>query len=124
MKRVLIPTNDRGYVYSLAKSYYKLGYEPTVGSMNFHLCLGSYDIVHFLWPEEFSLWCPPDERKINDVKKKLEWWRERSRLIISVQNFYPHPLKTEDAERRCNYYGKDLYFICFVGVVEDPRFRV
>jgi glycosyltransferase involved in cell wall biosynthesis len=117
MKRVLIPTNDSGYVYSLAKSYHKLNYEPTLGAMNFDLCVGSYDFVHFLWPEEFSSWRPPSNKALSDIKNKLDWWRRRSPLIISVQNFYPHDYENDST-------FKELYSIFYSscsGIVHTSR---
>lgn len=99
-KRVLIPTNDPGYIEDLVKSYCRLGYEPIAGSLNFHLYAGSYDIIHILWPEFLCESRPPSDKEIDDIGKKLEWWNQRSRLIISVQNFYPHAYEYDPSYKK------------------------
>ena len=99
-RRVLIPSSAPAFCPGLAKAYYNLGYEPITGAMNFHLCLGMYDIVHFLWPEYLCTSFPPSRKEIHDIGKKLEWWRHRSQLIISVQNFYPHCYEFDPAYKK------------------------
>jgi glycosyltransferase involved in cell wall biosynthesis len=116
VKRILIPTNDPGYVVELARAYARLGWEPTVGSMNFRLGLGQYDCIHFLWPEEFTS-RPPKKNEIEDLRETLSWWAERSRLIASVQNFYPHGYEHDPAFKELY----NLFYSSVVGIVHHSE---
>jgi glycosyltransferase involved in cell wall biosynthesis len=90
MKHVLIPSDDSDFVPNLALGYQDQGFCAAGGRINFGLETGKYDIVHFLWPEEFTNWRLPTLPEIETVVAKLEKWRKSSRLIISVNNLYPH----------------------------------
>lgn len=119
-KRVLIPTDDNTFLPDLVKSYNNLGYEATVGSMNFHLCVGSYDIVNIIWPEYLCSSFPPSDDEINDIEKKLQWWRQRSRIIITVENFYPHAYEHHHAYKKLYY----LFYSASSGIIHHSKTSV
>lgn len=50
-----------------------------------------------------------------------EWSQQLGQFFGSLREagddkyFHPHPLTPEEAKKRCNYIGKDLYYICVEG---------
>ncbi len=101
MKRVLIPTNDpfgRGF----AEGYASVGCEPVVGMANLEYRKGTYDIIHLLWPEELVGYSRFSEKRLRQIEEMLDWWANRSKLVCSVQNLYPHGRQEDSA-------FKDLY---------------
>jgi glycosyltransferase involved in cell wall biosynthesis len=88
--KVLIPSNDFDAVSNLAWGYQELGFDVAGGLINFELQSAGYDIVHLLWPEEFCGWSLPTETQVDAILRRLDDWARRSRLIISVNNLYPH----------------------------------
>ena len=90
MVRVLIPSDNTSFVVHLAKAYAKAGHEVVVGAFNFFLRKARYDFVHYLWPEEFSGWRPPDDRTLDRVRKSADWWAENAETVMTVNNLYPH----------------------------------
>jgi hypothetical protein len=74
----------------LAKAYSTLGWDVVVGASNFFLCTGKFELVHYLWPEEYSKWVPPDEVALLHIISHLDYWLRQSRPIITVNNLYPH----------------------------------
>jgi len=93
--RVLIPSDNFDWVANFATGYRNVGFDATGGHINFELESGWFDIVHLLWPEEFTAWCLPTSAQIDAVFARLDWWAKRSRLIISVSNLYPHRYPNE-----------------------------
>src|SRR5262245_47876177 len=89
-RRILIPSDNRDFVVNFAEAYARLGHEVTVGCYNFFLESIPADVVHFLWPEEFTGWRVPDEGQLESLVGRLDRWAQRSALIISVNNLYPH----------------------------------
>ena len=90
MRRVLIPSDNFDFVANFARGYRELGIDATGGLMNFELETADFDIVHLLWPEEFTAWHVPTSAQVDAVFSRLDRWAERSRLLISVNNRYPH----------------------------------
>jgi glycosyltransferase involved in cell wall biosynthesis len=90
MKRVLIPSDHFDFVANFAIGYRSLGFDATGGHINFELETGDFDLIHILWPEEFTGWRVPTSAQIDAVLARLDRWAKRSRLIISVNNLYPH----------------------------------
>jgi glycosyltransferase involved in cell wall biosynthesis len=88
--RVLIPSDNFAAVANLVGGYRDIGYDVTGGHLNFELESAGHDIVHLLWPEEFTGWRAPGVAQIDAVLRRLDRWAMRSRLIISVNNLYPH----------------------------------
>jgi glycosyltransferase involved in cell wall biosynthesis len=88
--RVLIPSDNRDWVVNFARAYRRLGYEITTGTYNFDLEGSHPDIVHFQWPEELTGWKLPTASQIDEISARLDRWAQRARLIISVNNLYPH----------------------------------
>jgi glycosyltransferase involved in cell wall biosynthesis len=89
-KQVLIPSDDFDFVANFAEGYRKLGVDVSAGRMNFELECRKYDIVHLLWPEELTGWRQPTHEQIDEVLARLDRWAQHSRIIISVNNLYPH----------------------------------
>ena len=100
MTKILIPANDPCFPIGLAKAYQKLGCEAIVGVHNFFLGTAGFDMIHFLWPESFCLAGPPDERTLEQIRKKLEWWSQRCMMLISVNNYYPHGYEGHPAYKK------------------------
>src|SRR5262245_53894763 len=88
--KVLIPSDNFDFVANFAAEYRKQGFDATAGRINFKLETGNFDILHLLWPEEFTDWSVPTTAQVDAVVVRLERWAKRSRLIISVNNLYPH----------------------------------
>jgi glycosyltransferase involved in cell wall biosynthesis len=89
-QRVLIPSDNFDFVANFVGGYRELGFEVTGGQINFELGTAEFGIVHLLWPEEFTGWAVPTSEKVDAVFRRLDYWAKRSRLIISVNNLYPH----------------------------------
>jgi glycosyltransferase involved in cell wall biosynthesis len=87
---VLIPSDNFDFVGNFAKGYGEAGFDVAAGRLNFELESGEYDVVHLLWPEEFTDWRLPTVAEIDAILERLDRWARRSRLIISVNNLYPH----------------------------------
>jgi glycosyltransferase involved in cell wall biosynthesis len=90
LPRVLVPSDHRDWVVNFADAYRRLGFDVTTGSYNFDLEASQPDIVHFLWPEELTGWKVPSPAQIDAAIARLDRWARRSRLIITVNNLYPH----------------------------------
>src|SRR5262245_44262685 len=90
MSRVLIPSDHRDWVVNFVDGYRRLGWEVTTGGYNFDLESNHYDVVHLNWPEELTGWRVPDALQIDKTIARLDRWVQRSRLIASVNNLYPH----------------------------------
>ena len=88
--RVLLTTDEFSYTLGLIKGYTELGWDVVVGANNFRIRAAQYDLIHHQWPEEFSNWVLPSQRNIEEIKGHLEWWKERTINIFSVNNLYPH----------------------------------
>lgn len=106
-RQVLIPSDDFDFVANFAEGYRKLGVDVSAGRMNFELECRKYDIVHLLWPEELAGWHQPTDEKVDEVLARLDRWAQHSKIIISVNNLYPHG------------YDKDrIFHRLFAGVYE------
>jgi glycosyltransferase involved in cell wall biosynthesis len=90
MKRVLIPSDSFEAVANFASGYRSLGFDVTGGHINFELETGEFDLIHVLWPEEFTGWSVPTSAQIDAALTRLDRWAKRSRLIVTVNNLYPH----------------------------------
>jgi glycosyltransferase involved in cell wall biosynthesis len=88
--RVLIPSDQRDWVLHFAEAYRRLGFDVTTGTYNFELESSSPDILHLLWPEELTGWKIPTQRQIDAILGRLARWRERTRVIFTHSNLYPH----------------------------------
>src|SRR5262249_4247255 len=88
--RVLIPSDNFDWVANFVGGYREMGFDVAAGQLNFELESGEYDIVHLLWPEEFTGWGKPSAARIDAVLRRLDRWRGRARLIMSVSQLYPH----------------------------------
>jgi glycosyltransferase involved in cell wall biosynthesis len=90
MQRVLIPSDHRDWIVNFVDGYRRLGWDVTTGVYNFDLEACQPDVVHFNWPEEITGWKLPDKAKLDATIGRLDRWARRSRLIVSVNNLYPH----------------------------------
>src|SRR5579862_9155862 len=88
--RVLLPSDHRDWVVNFARAYQRLGFDVTTGAQNFDLEASQQDIVHLNWPEELTGWKVPSTAQIDAVIARLDRWAKRARLLISVNNLYPH----------------------------------
>jgi glycosyltransferase involved in cell wall biosynthesis len=99
-RTVLIPSDDFDFVANFADGYRKLGIDVSAGRINFELECRRYDIVHLLWPEELTGWRQPTSLQIDEVLARLDRWAQHSRIIISVNNLYPHRYDRDPAFHR------------------------
>ncbi|HEX8295729.1 MAG TPA: glycosyltransferase [Chthoniobacteraceae bacterium] len=106
MRRVLIPSDNRDFVPQLAAAYRRQGWEVAVGALNFDLQVGSYDVVHFQWPEELTSWEPPTSARIAEIASTLDAWAGKSRLLLTVHNLYPH---RHHGDPRCREFLEVFY---------------
>ncbi len=90
MPRVLIPSDNADFVHYLAQAYRRVGWEATVGKGNFELGTADFDLVHFQWPEELCGWNVPSDATLEKVFARLEMWRTRARLAMTLHNLQPH----------------------------------
>jgi glycosyltransferase involved in cell wall biosynthesis len=90
MRTVLIPSDVSDFAANFAVGYRSLGFNATAGNINFELETGDFDLIHILWPEEFTGWGVPTSGQIDSVLARLDRWAKRSHLIITVNNLYPH----------------------------------
>ena len=88
--RVLLPSDNKDWIVNFAEAYRRLGFDVTAGIFNFELETSNPDILHINWPEEFTGWKVPSAAQINTITSQLDRWAQRSRLIVSVNNLYPH----------------------------------
>jgi glycosyltransferase involved in cell wall biosynthesis len=99
-RTVLIPSDDFDFVANFADGYRKLGFDVSGGRINFELECRKYDIIHLLWPEELTGWRQPTSQQIDEVHARLDRWAQHSRIIISVNNLYPHRYDRDPAFHR------------------------
>lgn len=111
MTRVLIPSNNEDFVVHWAKTYSQAGCDVVVGISNFHFCTGQFDIIHHQWPEELVGWRLPSERESRQIIAQMDFWRERAKVIASVNNLLPHGY--EDCARM-GAYLEAFYNRCHV----------
>jgi glycosyltransferase involved in cell wall biosynthesis len=90
MPRVLLPSDHRDWIVNFAAGYTRLGWDVTTGAYNFDLEASQPDVVHLNWPEELTGWKVPNAAQIDGTIRRLDRWAKRSRLIVSVNNLYPH----------------------------------
>jgi glycosyltransferase involved in cell wall biosynthesis len=87
---VLLPSDNFDFVANFVSGYRKVGCGVVAGRVNFELECSEYDIVHILWPEEFTNWRAPTPAELDTVLARLDRWAKRSRVIVSVNNLYPY----------------------------------
>jgi len=90
MRRVLIPSDNRGFVTELARAYAAHGWDAVVGRQNFELGTSRFDLVHFQWPEELCDWTPPTDGQVDQIVARVEYWSHRARFLLTVHNLAPH----------------------------------
>lgn len=99
-RQVLIPSDNLDFVANFAEGYRKLGFDVSAGRINFELECREYDILHFLWPEELTSWQQPTSDQIEQVLARLDRWAKHSKIIISVNNLYPHKYEKDPVFHR------------------------
>src|SRR5438128_1662611 len=90
MARVLIPSDDRDFLQHLVRAYARAGHEVVVGALNFFVREARFHVVHYLWPEEFSGWRPPDDETLHRIRAAAEYWAENADTVMTVNNLWPH----------------------------------
>lgn len=94
-RTVLIPSDNFDFVANFADGYRKLGFEVSAGLINFELECRKFDVVHLLWPEEFTAWQRPTPYQIDEILARLDRWAQHSRIINTVCNLYPHRFQND-----------------------------
>jgi len=84
-----------------------------------------YDILHFLWPEELTNWQRPTSDQIDQVLARLDRWAKHSKIIISVNNLYPHGYDKDPAFHRLyvGFYERANVIHHFSNASKDAVFR-
>jgi glycosyltransferase involved in cell wall biosynthesis len=90
MPRVLIPSDNLDFALYLADAYRQAGWDVVMGSANFDLGGAEFNLVHFQWPEELTGWNEPPEARLAEVSARLDAWRQRTKLVLTVHNLRPH----------------------------------
>jgi glycosyltransferase involved in cell wall biosynthesis len=90
MPRVLIPSDNLDFALYLAEAYRQAGWDVVMGAANFDLAAADFDLVHFQWPEELTAWIEPSEARLAEVSARLDEWRRRTKLVLTVHNLRPH----------------------------------
>lgn len=88
--RVLIASDEATFMLPLADAYAQAGFDVAIGSSNFFLQKGEYDVVQYLWPEEYCGWVPPNENALAKIIEALAYWKRHSWPVTILNNFRPH----------------------------------
>jgi hypothetical protein len=88
--RVLIASDESTFMTPLAECFDRLGYDVVCGVTNFFLKIGKFDIVLYLWPEEYSGWGPPADGALQRIEEALKHWERKSWPVLIANNSYPH----------------------------------
>src|SRR5262249_54938964 len=100
MKRVLIPSDNTDWAANFAIGYRSLGFDAVAGLINFELETGDFDLLHILWPEEFTGWRAPTSGQVDSILARLDRWTRRARIIVTVANLRPHRNSNDPQFRR------------------------
>lgn len=90
--------NDNIFGFELLKS---LKSHPVISHVEhgsgwlFEKEYGDYDIILFQWPEMIFGWTEPIEYDLNRLEKALQYWKERSKIVVTIHNEFPHNRDTE-----------------------------
>jgi hypothetical protein len=104
MKGVLIPSDNTDWAANFAIGYRSLGFDAVAGQINFELETGDFELLHILWPEEFTGWRAPTSGQVDSILARLDRWARRARIIVTVANLYPHR-NSHDPQFRRLYNG-------------------
>jgi glycosyltransferase involved in cell wall biosynthesis len=88
--RALIASDDSDLLAAVVKAYYDHGFDVTTGVRNFEFEASRVDLLHVRWPEELTEWRAPSDRRLAETERRLDRWLKSARLIVSVNNLYPH----------------------------------
>ncbi len=99
--RVLIASSEQNFPPPLAEGYAKLDFDAVTGVSNFFLRTGEFDVVQYLWPEEYCGWQHrPDDKTLEKLEESLKYWMEHSWPVTMVHNFYPHGAEGDPLAKR------------------------
>ncbi|MGJ0396969.1 MAG: hypothetical protein ACR65U_12165 [Methylocystis sp.] len=105
-KKVLVATNEPALSPGWERGYRHYGWECDYGSRAFLNKTGRYDIVHILWPEEYSDWIDPTPRRLSELESVLKHWSRQSTIICTANNLFPHYVR----DRRTAKLLYDLFY--------------
>lgn len=88
--RVLVPSDFQSWVNNFVLGYERLGWRCDTGCEAFKQPTRDYDVVHLNWPEELAGWTEPDDAKLEELRRLLAEWRTQTKLVLTVNNLYPH----------------------------------
>jgi glycosyltransferase involved in cell wall biosynthesis len=87
---VLIPSDETSFPQNFINGYRRIGFEPVLGRANLRQGTAKASVTHLLWPEEFYDWACPRPGQTAEMQEILLRRREKSIIIQSVNNLYPH----------------------------------
>lgn len=88
--RVLIASDIQDLLPGIVKGYSAHGYDVITGINNFKYEACRVDLLHVRWPEELTEWKVPSDKKLIEIERRLDRWLKSARLIVTVNNLYPH----------------------------------
>jgi hypothetical protein len=115
--RVLIASDESTFMTPLAEGFSRLGYDVVCGVTNFFLKIGKFDIVLYLWPEEYTGWGPPAEGALQRIEEALKHWERESWPVLIANNSYPHGY---EGDPRCRALY-DLFYKHSQNIVQYSR---
>lgn len=75
-----------------------------------------YDIIHIQWPEELTQWNPPDEKLLEGLKERVEFWRSRgSKLVATRHNLLPNKPNPEQYQKLYTYVYNTVDHVVHLG---------
>jgi glycosyltransferase involved in cell wall biosynthesis len=93
MPRALIASNLDRWSILFVHGYRQNGFETVTGIFNLEFENCTFDIIHLNWPEELIGWAAcggPTQHHHDKINALLSRWKQKSKIIFSVNNLYPH----------------------------------
>lgn len=86
-------SNGNPYLYEIERILQVHGIETERASLPFWEKQGTYDVINLQWPEELFNWKEPSDTDLAKLESTLEYWKSRSKIVITRHNTVPHNKK-------------------------------
>gem|GEM_PF-3763005 len=77
---------NRGY----SDGYRALGCQVVHGGINLSMRSSDFDLIHVLWPEQFSRRAVPSDGQLKIIEDCLRWWKTKCPMVLTANNLRPH----------------------------------